>query len=432
MMQLLQYPLREDWSSLLARPALDNSILLAQVQNLMTVVKQDGDKAIRRFTAQFDGVQLDDPRVSATEIEEAIGLVPSGLKKAIEQAAANIRVFHEQQLTPATVVETMPGLRCWRKAVGIEKIGLYIPGGTAPLFSTILMLGIPASIAGCKEIILCSPPGKDGKLHPAILFAAQLVGITQIYKIGGVQAIAAMAYGTETIPQVYKIFGPGNQYVTCAKQLVQQEGIAIDMPAGPSEVCVLADDSANPCFIAADLLSQAEHGADSQVLLVTCSQSLIDAVEKEITTQLAVLPRKEMAAKALQNSKAVLLKDMDEGIDLVNTYAAEHLIIACANDEAIAEKIINAGSVFLGNYSPESVGDYASGTNHTLPTNGFAKAYSGVSVDSFVKKITYQKLSGPALENIAQTVTLMAEAEGLQAHANAVGIRLRNPDPKSY
>ena len=324
------------------------------------------------------------------------------------------------------VIETMPGVKCWRKSIGIEKVGLYIPGGTAPLFSTILMLGIPAQIAGCKEIILCSPPDKEGKLHPAILFAAQLVGITKVFKIGGVQAIAAMAYGTATVPKVYKIFGPGNQYVTCAKQLIQQDGIAIDMPAGPSEVCVLADDSAVAGFIAADLLSQAEHGVDSHVLLVTCSETLVKNVEEELKNQLQLLPRKNIAEKALENSKAIVVKNINEAIDLVNEYAAEHLIISCKDDEAIAEKIVNAGSIFLGNYSPESVGDYASGTNHTLPTNGFAKAYSGVSVDTFVKKITYQKLTQQGLQNIGKTVELMAEAEGLDAHKNAVSIRIKN------
>jgi histidinol dehydrogenase len=324
----------------------------------------------------------------------------------------------------------MPGISCWRKTVGIEKVGLYIPGGTAPLFSTILMLGIPAKIAGCKQVILCSPPGKDGKLHPAIIYAAQLTGIETIYKIGGVQAIAAMAYGTETVPQVYKIFGPGNQYVTCAKQMIQQEGIAIDMPAGPSEVCVLADESADADFVAADLLSQAEHGVDSQVLLVTDSATLISKVETALSEQLHQLPRKEIAAKAMANSTLVLMDSIEEAIDFVNEYAAEHLIIACKNDEAIADRIINAGSVFLGNYSPESAGDYASGTNHTLPTNGFAKAYSGVSIDSFVKKITYQKLSASGLEQIGNTVVLMAAAEGLQAHANAVSIRLQKAEKK--
>ena len=320
----------------------------------------------------------------------------------------------------------MPGVKCWRKSVGIEKVGLYIPGGTAPLFSTILMLAIPAKIACCKEIILCSPPDKTGKLNPAILFAAQLVGVTKIYKVGGVQAIAAMAYGTETIPQVYKIFGPGNQYVTCAKQIIQQEGIAIDMPAGPSEVCVMVDDSANANFVAADLLSQAEHGVDSQVLLVSVSEKLVEEVNQALQQQLQNLSRKEIAFQSLQNSKAIIVKNIDDAIDLVNEYAAEHLIISCNDDELIAEKIMNAGSIFLGNYSPESVGDYASGTNHTLPTNGFAKAYSGVSVDSFMKKITYQKLTQQGLQQIGKTVELMAEAEGLDAHKNAVTIRMKN------
>jgi histidinol dehydrogenase len=361
--------------------------------------------------------------VSEKEISGSAALISSELRKAIQTAAANVQLFHEKQVQEIEIIETMPGVQCWRKMVGIEKVGLYIPGGTAPLFSTILMLGIPARIAGCKEVVLCTPPDKEGNLHPAILFTTQLVGITKIYKIGGVQAIAAMAYGTETVPQVYKIFGPGNQYVTCAKQLIQQEGIAIDMPAGPSEVCVLADESANPSFVAADLLSQAEHGVDSQVMLVTSSSLLVENVQMEIEKQLAVLNRKEIAAKALENSTIILVKDIDEGIHLANEYAAEHLIIACKDDQIIAGKIINAGSVFLGNYSPESVGDYASGTNHTLPTNGFARAYSGVSVDSFVKKITYQRISKEGLDNIGRVVELMAEAEGLTAHANAVRIR---------
>jgi histidinol dehydrogenase len=424
-MKIIKYPARENWKSLLQRPAIDNSSLQAKVHSVMDDVKREGDVAVKKFTQQFDGVSLPDFAVSAEEISEAVAKLPEELKSAIRQAAANIQLFHKKQLSGMEVTETMPGVKCWRKSIGIEKVGLYIPGGTAPLFSTILMLGIPAAIAGCKEVILCSPPGKDGKLHPAILFAAQLTGITRIYKIGGVQAIAAMAFGTETVPQVYKIFGPGNQYVTCAKQMVQQEGIAIDMPAGPSEVCILADQAADPSFIAADLLSQAEHGADSQVLLVTDNEPLIAKVEAEIKKQLSLLPRKEFAARALENSSAVIVKDLSEAIDLVNEYAAEHLIIACADDELIAEKIINAGSVFLGNYSPESVGDYASGTNHTLPTNGFARAYSGVSVDSFVKKVTYQKLSKEGLQQIASTVELMAEAEGLDAHANAVRIRLQ-------
>ena len=422
-MKRIEFPSRSQWPALLQRPVIDTATLQQQVKGVMDVVKQDGDKAVLQFTRQFDGVQLDSLEMSEDAIATAIQLVPDDLKRAIKQAAHNIRVFHEQQKAPVEVVETMKGVRCWRKSVGIEKVGLYIPGGTAPLFSTILMLGIPAQIAGCKEIILCSPPDKNGKLNPAIVYAANLVGITRIFTIGGVQAIAAMAFGTESVPQVYKIFGPGNQYVTCAKQLVQQNGIAIDMPAGPSEVCVLADDTANPAFVAADLLSQAEHGTDSQVLLVCTDAALLDAVNAELDKQLALLPRKDIAIKALANSTSILLRDINEAIDLVNDYAAEHLIISCKEDEWIADKIINAGSVFLGNYSPESVGDYASGTNHTLPTNGFAKAYSGVSVDAFVKKITYQKLSKEGLNAIANTVVTMAAAEGLEAHKNAVLIR---------
>lgn len=422
-MKRIEFPSRSQWPALLQRPVIDTATLQQQVKGVMDVVKQDGDKAVLQFTRQFDGVQLEALEMSEDAIATAIQLVPDDLKRAIKQAAHNIRVFHEQQKAPVEVVETMKGVRCWRKSVGIEKVGLYIPGGTAPLFSTILMLGIPAQIAGCKEIILCSPPDKNGKLNPAIVYAANLVGITRIFTIGGVQAIAAMAFGTESVPQVYKIFGPGNQYVTCAKQLVQQNGIAIDMPAGPSEVCVLADDTANPAFVAADLLSQAEHGTDSQVLLVSTDAALLDAVNTELDKQLALLPRKDIAIKALANSTSILLRDINEAIDLVNDYAAEHLIISCKEDEWIADKIINAGSVFLGNYSPESVGDYASGTNHTLPTNGFAKAYSGVSVDAFVKKITYQKLSKEGLNAIANTVVTMAAAEGLEAHKNAVLIR---------
>jgi histidinol dehydrogenase len=423
-MKKIELPERSAWNLILQRPVIDTATLEQQVKGVLDVVKQDGDKAVLQFTRQFDGVQLSSLTVTDEEIESAIQQVPDDLKRAIKQAANNIRVFHEKQKTAIEVVETMKGVRCWRKSVGIDKVGLYIPGGTAPLFSTILMLAIPAQIAGCKEVILCSPPDKEGKLNPAILYAASLTGVHKIFKIGGVQAIAAMAYGTETVPSVYKIFGPGNQYVTCAKQLVQQEGTAIDMPAGPSEVCVLADASADPSFVAADLLSQAEHGADSQVLLVSTDNQLIDAVIKELSVQLELLPRKEMAAKALENSKALFVKNIDDAIDLVNEYAAEHLIIACEQDEWIAEKITNAGSVFLGNYSPESVGDYASGTNHTLPTNGFARAYSGVSLDSFVKKITYQRLSKEGLTAIAPTVTAMAAAEGLDAHKKAVTIRL--------
>jgi histidinol dehydrogenase len=415
---------KNTWGELLKRPAFDTSSLTEKVKNILVDIKQNGDDAVVKYTSQFDGVALESFVVSKAEITEAILLVSDDLKQAIEQAAANIKAFHSKQLSPIEVIETMLGIQCWRKSVGIEKVGLYIPGGSAPLFSTILMLGIPARLAGCKEVVLCSPPNKEGKLHPAILFAAQLVGITKIFKIGGVQAIGAMAYGTATVPQVYKIFGPGNQFVTCAKQLIQQEGVAIDMPAGPSEVCVLADDTAVPAYVAADLLSQAEHGADSQVILVSTSESLVEKVQAALTEQVALLSRKATALKALENSKAIIVNTLDEAIDLVNEYAAEHLIISYNNADAIAERIINAGSIFIGNYSPESVGDYASGTNHTLPTNGFAKAYSGVSVDSFVKKITMQKLSQLGLQSIANTVVLMAEAEGLDAHANAVKVRL--------
>lgn len=423
-MKIVQYPERAAWQQLLTRPAIDNSSLQQKVREVMTEVKLQGDTAVKKFTRQFDGVDLADLVVSEKEIREAASLLSDELKRAIRQAAENIELFHQKQTAAVEVIETMPGIQCWRRSIGIEKVGLYIPGGTAPLFSTILMLAIPARIAGCKKVVLCSPPGKDGKLNPAIVYAASITGITSVYKIGGVQAIAAMAYGTDTVPQVYKIFGPGNQYVTCAKQLVQQEGIAIDMPAGPSEVCVLADDTADAAFVAADLLSQAEHGVDSQVLLVTTSAVLIEQVQAELERQLAQLSRKELAAKALDNSTAILVKNREEALALVNEYAAEHLIISCKDADELAAQVVNAGSVFIGNYSPESVGDYASGTNHTLPTNGFAKAYSGVSVDSFVKKVTYQKLSQQGLQHIAETVVLMAEAEGLDAHANAVRVRL--------
>ncbi|HNP22794.1 MAG TPA: histidinol dehydrogenase [Panacibacter sp.] len=424
-MELILQPAKTTWHRLLQRPALDLADLTEKVKAVLEEVRLNGDAAVRKYALLFDRVELNTTEVQQQEIEAAEAIVSAELKAAINTAAKNITSFHSKQFYPVEVIETMPGVQCWRKSVGIEKVGLYIPGGTAPLFSTILMLGIPAKLAGCKEIILCSPPDKTGKLHPAILYAAQLVGATKIFKIGGVQAIAAMAYGTETISPVSKIFGPGNQYVTCAKQFIQQDGIAIDMPAGPSEVCVMADDSANPAFIAADLLSQAEHGADSQVLLVALSSELVNNVEEELNKQLELLPRKDLAGKALQNSKAIVVSNIDEAIELVNEYAAEHLIISCDGHEAIAERIVNAGSVFLGHYSPESVGDYASGTNHTLPTNGYARAYSGVSVDSFVKKITYQKLTEQGLQQIASTVELLAEAEGLQAHANAVRIRLK-------
>ncbi|MCW3112892.1 MAG: histidinol dehydrogenase [Segetibacter sp.] len=424
MLAFYEYVEKKAWRKLLLRPALDNSSLEASVSNILREVKQTGDDAVRRFASMFDKVTISKFKVTDEEISEACELVGDELKQAIQQAKKNIEKFHQAQLKVEEPVETMPGIKCWRKSLPIEKVGLYIPGGSAPLFSTILMLGIPAKIVGCKEIVLCSPPNKEGKLHPAILYAAQLVGATQIFKAGGAQGIAAMAYGTATIPRVYKIFGPGNQYVTCAKQLVQKDGVAIDMPAGPSEVAVLADDTADASFVAADLLSQAEHGNDSQSILVTTSAKLAAETKVEIERQLTSLPRKAIATIAIQNSKIFLVETIKEGIELINEYAPEHLIISCADDENIGEQIVNAGSIFLGNYSPESVGDYASGTNHTLPTNGYAKAYSGVSVDSFVKKITYQKLSKEGLKGIGKTVELMAEAEGLQAHKNAVTLRL--------
>jgi histidinol dehydrogenase len=424
-MQIIKNPKRHEWPQLIQRPVLEQLSLEKKVRKVLQKVKDGGDKALKKFTREFDGVKVRDLLVSQKEIKQAITKVPAELKEAITVAAQNIEAFHRLQSLPEQSIETMPGVKCWRKSVAIEKVGLYIPAGTAPLFSTVLMLGIPAKLAGCKEIVICTPPQKDGTVNPVVLFTAQQAGITKIYKTGGAQAIAAMAYGTETIPKVYKIFGPGNQYVTCAKQLIQSEGIAIDMPAGPSEVCVFADQTANPSFVAADLLSQAEHGADSQVLLVTTSEELASKVKVEIEKQVDELPRKEMALQALDKSKTIVLENTGDAIELVNEYAAEHLIISCADCEAIAEKIMNAGSVFLGNYSPESVGDYASGTNHTLPTNGYARAYSGLSVDSFVKKITYQNLSVEGLKNIGKTVEMMAEAEGLQAHANAVSIRLQ-------
>lgn len=425
-MKIIENPLQASLPELLQRPAMDHAALYTVVQGVLEAVKKEGDKAVAAYTQKFDGVTLDQMVVTDAEINEAALTLAPALKEAIQVAAKNIRCFHEMQVAKAVKVETMPGVSCWRKSIGIDKVGLYIPGGSAPLFSTVLMLGIPAVIAGCKEIILCTPPASNGKVHPAILYAAWVVGIKNIYKIGGVQAIAAMAFGTETVPKVYKIFGPGNQYVTAAKQLVQQTGVAIDMPAGPSEVCVLADETCNPAFVASDLLSQAEHGADSQVLLVSTSKKVVAAVEEALAAQLALLPRKDIAQKALDNSTAIVVEDMERAIFIVNSYAAEHLIIACKNEDVVAEQITNAGSVFLGNYSPESVGDYASGTNHTLPTSGYAKAYSGVSVDSFVKKVTFQKLTPAGLQAIGLAVETMAAAEGLDAHKNAITIRLQS------
>ncbi len=423
-MKIYNNPPQNTWSELLSRPMMNTQHLERVVSEVIEAVKINGDEALRDFTLKFDQVALNDLEVNAKEIESAVAQVAPDLKKAIQTAHHNISTFHRKQTMAIEVIETMPGVQCWRKSVPIEKVGLYIPGGTAPLFSTILMLGVPAKIAGCQEIVLCTPPQKDGTIHPAILFTAHLVGINRIFKVGGAQAIAAMAFGTATIPATYKIFGPGNQYVTTAKQLVNKEGIAIDMPAGPSEVLVCADHTANPAFVAADLLSQAEHGVDSQVVLIAFDDQFVKAVEKEIEQQSQVLPRKEMASKALANSVAVILKNRMDAQAIINTYAPEHLILAVEEVERFAEGIINAGSVFLGNYTPESVGDYASGTNHTLPTNGFARAYSGVSLDSFVKKITYQKLSKEGLANIAATVEAMASAEQLEAHRNAVAIRL--------
>jgi len=430
-MQTLKYPQRSEWDEILKRPVFDSSVLEVTVKNILHEVKANGDEAVRKFTLQFDKADVDELRVGDNEIEQAGRSLPAELKQAIATAKNNIEKFHAVQLKELELVETMPGVQCWRRSTAIEKVGLYIPGGSAPLFSTILMLAIPARLAGCKDIILCSPPDTAGQLNPAILFTAGIAGITKIFRVGGVQAIGAMSYGTMSIPQVYKIFGPGNQYVTCAKQLVQKEGVAIDLPAGPSEVAVYADETGNPSFVAADLLSQAEHGIDSQVLLITHHSLLIDAVVKEIDRQIAELPRKNIAIKALANSKCILVKNEMEAIDLLNEYAPEHLILSCSNADDLAQKIINAGSVFLGHYSPESVGDYASGTNHTLPTNGYARSYSGVSVDSFVKKITFQKLTKEGLQNIGRTVELMAEAEGLQAHANAVKVRRQKLEDRS-
>ncbi len=424
MMKVINEPSTNEWASILARPTIDAAQLNDKVNAIIKEVVVGGDAALKKFTLQFDRVSINEFKVTAEKIAAAENLISAGLKTAIQLAKVNIEVFHHSQIQKVERIETMPGVWCWRKSVGIEKVGIYIPGGSAPLFSTVLMLGVPAKMAGCKEIILCTPPNEQGEIHPAILYAASLVGVTAICSVGGAQAIAAMAYGTATIPKVHKIFGPGNQYVTAAKQLVQQNGMAIDMPAGPSEVCVWADENAIPSFVAADLLSQAEHGPDSQVILIANNTVIVEAIQREIDLQLTVLPRKEFAAKALANSKAIILSNQDKAIDLINAYAPEHLILAVDNALQIADKIINAGSVFIGNYSPESVGDYASGTNHTLPTNGYAKSYSGVSLDSFVKKITFQQLTERGLMNIAPTVIEMADAEGLQAHSNAVSVRL--------
>jgi histidinol dehydrogenase len=423
-MNLVINPPKKEWSDILQRPVFDAKNLMPMVQEVLNAIQEKGDQAVKDYTLSFDQVNLSSIQLNEDQINQIASTLDSHVKKAIEVAKINIEKFHQTQLQKVEKIETMPGVWCWRKSIGIEKVGMYIPGGTAPLFSTVLMLGIPACIAGCKEIILCTPPNKDGKIDAAIAYAAQLIGIKNIYTIGGVQAIGAMAFGTESVPKVYKIFGPGNQYVTAAKQLVQQYGTAIDMPAGPSEVCVWADETAIPSFVAADLLSQAEHGADSQVLLVASEEKIVEQVKQALNEQLLLLPRKDFAEKALANSKAIVIHETEQALALINEYAPEHLILSIQQAEMMAEKVWNAGSVFIGNYSPESVGDYASGTNHTLPTNGYAKAYSGVSVDSFVKKVTFQQLTERGLTNIAQTVMDMAKAESLDAHSKAVQIRV--------
>lgn len=425
-MQFIKYPLRESWGELLKRPTTSLEEIEGRVIPVLQDIKQRGDEALKAYTEEFDGVLLDSIAVSEQEILQAVSEVSPVLKEAIQTAKRNIEQFHASQQQPLEAVETMPGVHCWRKSVAIDKVGLYVPGGTAPLFSTVLMLAVPAKIAGCKEVVLCSPPDKNGNIHPAIIYTAHLCGVTKLYKIGGAQAIAAMAYGTESVPQVHKIFGPGNQYVTAAKQLVNKEGIAIDMPAGPSEVLVIGDDESRPDFIAADLLSQAEHGTDSQVIFVTTEEAYLNLVHFAIDQQLQILPRKEIIQRTLENSKLIVVKDIDEAMALSNFYAPEHLILQTRNAEVLAEKVVNAGSVFLGHYTPESAGDYASGTNHTLPTNGYARAYSGVSLDSFVKKITFQQISKEGLGRLAATIEIMAANEQLEAHKNAVSIRLKN------
>ena len=424
-MKIIRYPQPSEWAELLKRPVMNMETLRGTVSEVLGRIKAEGDKAVLDYEERFDKVKLNGLAVSEAEIEEAESMVSDELKKAIQLAEQNIRTFHSAQKFVGKTVETQPGVTCWQKAVAIEKVGLYIPGGTAPLFSTVLMLATPAKIAGCKEIVLCTPPNKEGKVNPAILYAARVAGVSKIFKAGGVQAIGAMAYGTESVPKVHKIFGPGNQYVMAAKQQVSLHDVAIDMPAGPSEVEVLADESANPAFVAADLLSQAEHGVDSQVVLITTSEALVSAVEEEVQRQLALLPRMEIASKSLVNSKLILVKDMDEAISMTNEYAPEHLIIETKNYMELAEKVVNAGSVFLGSLTPESAGDYASGTNHTLPTNGYAKAYSGVSLDSFIRKITFQEITREGILNIGPAIEVMASNEQLDAHKNAVSVRLK-------
>lgn len=425
-MKVIKYPAKEEWSEIVKRPHLDVSQLNATVQGVLDDVKNHGDEAVKRYEEKFDHAHLDSLAVTEAEIEEAEKMVSQKLKDALHLAHHNIAEFHHSQKFDGVKVETCPGVTCWQKSVAIEKVGLYIPGGTAPLFSTVLMLATPAKIAGCKEIVLCTPPNKEGKVNPAILMAAKIAGVSKIFKAGGVQAIGAMAYGTESVPKVYKIFGPGNQFVMAAKQQVSLHDVAIDMPAGPSEVCLIADETANPVFAAADLLSQAEHGFDSQVFFITTSEKVLDDVKNEVEVQLERLPRKEMAQTSLDNSKFILVKTEEEAIDLCNTYAPEHLIIATANYEQLAEKVVNAGSVFLGNYACESAGDYASGTNHTLPTHGYALAYNGVNLDSYNRKITFQHLTEEGIRNIGNVVVTMAENEQLEAHANAMRLRVNS------
>lgn len=423
-MKVIEYPERKQWDELLKRPVMETEGLFDTVRGIIAKVRSEGDKAVMAYEKMFDKVELETLGVTEAEMDEAEALVPEDLKNAISLAKENIATFHASQQFVGKKIETRPGVTCWQQAVGIEKVGLYIPGGTAPLFSTVLMLAVPAKIAGCREIILCTPPGRDGKVHPAVLYAARMAGITRVFKVGGVQAIASMAYGTESIPKVYKIFGPGNQYVTAAKQLVSLRDVAIDMPAGPSEVEVLADETANPAFVAADLLSQAEHGVDSQAILITTSADLLQAVRREVERQLELLPRKEIAARSLENSKLIVVESMSQAIEMTNDYAPEHLIIETKDYESVASQVTNAGSVFLGAYSPESAGDYASGTNHTLPTNGYARAYSGVNLDSFTKKITFQEIVPEGLRTIGPAIETMAANEHLDAHKRAVTVRL--------
>ncbi|MHA7842968.1 MAG: histidinol dehydrogenase [Winogradskyella sp.] len=425
-MKTIKYPNKNTWSELLKRPTQTVNDIESTVNQIFEDVQRNCDAAIKKYTSLFDGADLQSNLVTAQEIEEASSKLSSELKAAINQAKSNIEKFHKAQKTEKVSVETSIGITCWQEKRAIQKVGIYIPAGTAPLFSTVLMLAIPANIAGCKEVVLCSPPNKDGKIANEILYAAQLCGVTKIIKVGGIQAIAGLTFGTETIPQVYKIFGPGNQFVTVAKQLATKYGVAIDMPAGPSELLVVADDSANASYVASDLLSQAEHGTDSQVILVSTSENFINEVESEINTQIKALPRQDNAQQAINNSKSILVKTDEEALDLINDYGPEHFIVATKKNDFYVDGIQNAGSVFIGNYTPESAGDYASGTNHTLPTNGFSKAYSGVNLDSFTKAITFQNITKEGLKNIGNTIELMAEAEGLQAHKNAVSIRLKD------